>query len=202
MAGYSQQPERDDTDVIGKRIVAQIIDLLLIGMLSIAGLFLFALLRIGAGGSESALAGAMTGLGLMIAGLTPFAYNFVLEAFWDGYTVGKRLLGIKVVEEDGSKLSTSSAFIRSIPGVASFGWLAYLVALLSMATSDKRQRLFDRLAGTVVVTESPVNQTQQRQNRKTSQQQVNQNTSSDKQTRNRGQAQNRQVRSEKRQEEQ
>ncbi|MFB6204044.1 MAG: RDD family protein [Candidatus Nanohaloarchaea archaeon] len=153
MAGYSGPPERQDTDVIGSRVGAQIIDLLLIGFISFITIFIFAGIGAAAGGSESAIAGLFTGIGLLIATAALVGYSFILEAIWDGQTIGKRILGIKVVQEDGETLDTVSALIRNLPGVAAYSWIAYLVALLSMAASDRRQRLFDRLAGTVVVRE-------------------------------------------------
>lgn len=148
-------PTRDDTDVIGKRVGAQIIDIILMGIVFFVVLTVFGALG-GAAGPDSSVGGAISSIGVLLAIGLSLGYGFLLEGFWDGYTVGKKLLGIKAVNEDGSELSAVDAFIRNIPAPFSLGWLAYLVALLSMAESDKRQRLFDRLAGTVVVKEDSV----------------------------------------------
>lgn len=153
----SHPPERDDTDVIGARVLAQIIDLVLMVVLFL--LFLVALSF--TGGFISSLTGApgdgivdtFVDLGILIGGIAALAYGFVLEALWNGQTVGKRLAGIRVVSESGTRLSGGKALLRNIPAIASFAWISYLVALLSMAATDRRQRVFDSLAGTVVVRE-------------------------------------------------
>lgn len=150
-------PQRDDTDVVGARVLAQVVDLVLMVVVFFVFLFTFAF----TGGFLSGLVGtpgdglidALAGLGMLIGGVAALAYSFVLEALWNGQTVGKRLAGIRVVTETGERLTGGKAFVRNVPAIASFGWLSYLVALLSMAATDRRQRLFDSLAGTVVVRE-------------------------------------------------
>jgi uncharacterized RDD family membrane protein YckC len=68
-----------------------------------------------------------------------------------GQTVGKMALKIKVVNEaDGSPITYQAAFIRTILLVID-GLFAYLVGALLILTSDKNQRLGDRVAHTVVV---------------------------------------------------
>ncbi len=155
MKGFQGTPDRTDTDVIVKRAFAQVIDLFLIFALSFIVLIVLGTIGgvLGATGSSNAFASVFSTIGiLMMIGIL-LGYSFVLEAFWDGRTIGKRLLGLKVVKEDGSPVDIGSALIRNIPALVSLGWIAYLVALFSMAASDRRQRLFDRLAGTVVVQE-------------------------------------------------
>jgi uncharacterized RDD family membrane protein YckC len=98
------------------------------------------------------LAGAQSrGVGILIGLATPIAYGTILEGGWDGQTVGKRLLNIRVVKESGRACDYPSAFIRNVPALVQLGLLSYLVAFASMAATDKRQRLFDRAAQTVVV---------------------------------------------------
>lgn len=153
----SNPPQRDDTDVVGARVFAQVVDLFLMVVVFFAFLFGFAFtggfISGLAGGPSDGLVDALAGIGLLVGGLASLAYSFVLEALWDGQTVGKRLAGIRVVSETGERLTAGKAFVRNVPVLVSFTWLSYLVALLSMAASDRRQRVFDSLAGTVVVRE-------------------------------------------------
>lgn len=58
---------------------------------------------------------------------------------------------IRVVDENGSEASVGQAFVRNLPAIFNLGVLSLLVALAMMASTDRRQRLFDTLAGTVVV---------------------------------------------------
>ncbi len=55
----------------------------------------------------------------------------------------------------GLVLEAGKAFLRNIPVLVFFipyyGVFGYTAALISMAATDKRQRLFDRVAETVVV---------------------------------------------------
>ena len=136
-------PSRGDTDVIGKRVVAQVIDLILMIVVFIAAFFVITFTGgfiSGLTGGDGTIIDAFTGIGLLVGSAGSFGYSFILEALWDGQTVGKRLVGIRAVTEAGERITTSKALLRNIPAVASFGWLTYLVALLSMAATDRRQR--------------------------------------------------------------
>ncbi|GAA0455409.1 RDD family protein [Halococcus dombrowskii] len=151
MDGYPTRPTRDDTSVIGARIGAQIVDSIAVGLIVavISGVIG------GVGGAIGGDAGsAIGGIGLLLGAVAGFVYFFLLEGLWDGYTVGKKLFGIKVVEEDGAQCSLSSAFVRNLLEIID-GLFYYLIGFIAMAASDKRQRLGDRLAGTVVVRETP-----------------------------------------------
>lgn len=140
----------EHTDVLGKRIVAQILDLIAISFFSfIAAFFIGFISGLVSPGSE--LSGVATAFIYLAMFCILFAYNIGLEGYWNGQTLGKKLIGIKVVKENGDEIDWGSAIVRNIPGIFSFGALAYLVALLSIAMTDHRQRLFDTLANTVVV---------------------------------------------------
>lgn len=77
------------------------------------------------------------------------AYYIVSEAL-TGMTVGKRIVGIRVVTERGAHVGLGAAVIRNLlrPVDALF---FYLVGALFALASSRRQRLGDRAAGTVVV---------------------------------------------------
>jgi uncharacterized RDD family membrane protein YckC len=80
----------------------------------------------------------------------PF-YGGLLEGYWNGQTLGKRMLGIKVVNRDGHDPSVGQAVVRNLPAVILFSWLTSAVALAAMAMSNERQRVFDSVADTYVV---------------------------------------------------
>lgn len=84
---------------------------------------------------------------------SPFAllaYNIGLEGYY-GQTLGKRLRGIVVVNEDGSNVGWFGAIVRNllrfIDALPSF----YIVGVISAYLSDETQRIGDRLGSTVVV---------------------------------------------------
>jgi uncharacterized RDD family membrane protein YckC len=77
------------------------------------------------------------------------AYYTYLEGT-RGQTVGKMITRIKVVREDGGKIDMNQAFTRNILRIID-GLLFYLVGAVLIWRSDKKQRLGDSIAKTVVV---------------------------------------------------
>lgn len=128
-------PSIHDTNVVGARIGAQTIDI-------IAMLLQLAMVATLLGGGRS---------GFFLALLTLPLYGGLLEGYWNGQTLGKRALDIRVVDERGGEITFAQAFVRNLPAMLMPGWLAYVVALASMAVTDRRQRVFDQIAETVVV---------------------------------------------------
>lgn len=143
----SSEPEREDTDVIGARIGAQVVDSIAMTAILLLPIFLFGNL-----GSGEASSGGLAMVGILIGLGGAFFYHFLLEGYWGGQTVGKRLFGIKVVKEDGGPCDYAGAFVRNLLEMLD-GLFYYLIGFVAMAISDKRQRIGDRLAGTVVVKE-------------------------------------------------
>jgi len=79
-----------------------------------------------------------------------FFYYTILEGRY-GQTLGKYFCKIKVVKEDtGAQITYGEAAIRTILRIIDV-IIDYLVGAILIWTSDKRQRLGDRLAHTVVV---------------------------------------------------
>jgi uncharacterized RDD family membrane protein YckC len=84
--------------------------------------------------------------------LINFAYFIVMEAQMGG-TVGKLMLGLRVVKEGGGALDWQASIVRNILRIVdSIPFVVpYLLGAIFIWTSDKRQRLGDRVANTVVV---------------------------------------------------
>jgi uncharacterized RDD family membrane protein YckC len=134
---------------IGRRAVAVIVDgvVLLAAFLAI-GLLIGALTGgLVAGGFE------LTGMPAVIAMLAwtviGFGYFIGLEAR-SGQTLGKRLLGLRVVNEDGTPIEMSTSVVRNIIRIVD-GIFFYAVGAVSILVSGKKQRLGDHVANTVVV---------------------------------------------------
>jgi uncharacterized RDD family membrane protein YckC len=94
-----------------------------------------------------------TGAGLLIAGLLLFVYHGLAEGFW-GQTVGKRLCGIVVMGQDLKPCTMSQSVVRNLLRFAD-GILFYWVGLISLAVTDRWQRLGDLAGRTVVVRVKP-----------------------------------------------
>jgi len=77
------------------------------------------------------------------------AYFTYLEGS-KGQTIGKMVTKIKVVREDGGMINMNQAFTRNILRIID-GLLAYLIGAILIWRSEKKQRLGDSIAKTVVV---------------------------------------------------
>jgi len=78
-----------------------------------------------------------------------FLYWAVTEGL-RGQSLGKRLLGLKVVNLEGNKIGFSKAIIESL-GKAFLLPLDLIISLTIPRGREKRQRLFNHLSDTVVI---------------------------------------------------
>ena len=78
-----------------------------------------------------------------------FAYLVVMEATL-GATLGKFVVGIRVVKLDGTPMDFQASLLRNVLRIVD-GLFFYLVGAICVWTSPLKQRLGDRVAGTVVV---------------------------------------------------
>jgi hypothetical protein len=69
-------------------------------------------------------------------------------------TPGKRLLSLRVVQDDGAPLTLGSALLRNLLRFVDFLPVGYLFGLTSCMISSRFQRLGDLAAGTLVIYES------------------------------------------------
>ncbi len=141
---------------VWRRAVAVILDLIIIGSLTgpiwlNSGFFSPSTQTITTpGGTATAVVqfAANPWSGLLIAAI-PFIYFTLLEGLF-GATAGKMLLGLRVVQLDGSPITWREAIVRNLLRPID-EIVFYLVAAISVWNSPRRQRLGDRAADTVVV---------------------------------------------------
>ena len=146
--GVSGPPVALEVHVTGRRVLATIVDAIVFSVFFWVLAMLF--------GTSSAEAGefslSLGGLGTLIYVVGVFAYYLLLEGYL-GQTLGKMLLGIKVVREDnGGVPGLGAAALRTVLRIID-GILAYAVAFVSVLASQKNQRLGDMVAKTLVVRE-------------------------------------------------
>jgi uncharacterized RDD family membrane protein YckC len=100
------------------------------------------------------------GFGFMVITLAEFAigfaYSALLEGFWNGQTIGKRLFHLRVIDQDGLPLRIEQAWVRNLMRVVDALPFAYLVGGLSALSSPLMQRFGDRVAGTLVIRQTPL----------------------------------------------
>jgi uncharacterized RDD family membrane protein YckC len=72
-----------------------------------------------------------------LAAVVSFLYFWLLHAYWNGQTLGKKLFGMRVVQENGSRITVGQAAIRQLVA-------AVLDALCCLGLVDDAWILFDR----------------------------------------------------------
>ena len=88
---------------------------------------------------------------LIIMIIFPLLYFILLEnGVGKGQTIGKRILGIKVVNEVGVHPSIFQTFVRLFTRFLDLG-VCHVIGLIAIYTSKENQRIGDRLAKTYVV---------------------------------------------------
>lgn len=124
---------------LGDRIGAFLIDSLLIGAY---------ILATGYGLGESGV-GSMWIFGLFF--LPAFFYHLICEIFFNGQSVGKKQLNIKVVRLDGTPATIGGYILRWILRPIDISLFSGAVAIVCIVVSSKNQRLGDMAGGTTVV---------------------------------------------------
>ncbi|MEO9885075.1 MAG: RDD family protein [Balneola sp.] len=78
-------------------------------------------------------------------------YHLTMEIIWNGYTVGKWLIGIRVVKLDGTRPSVSNYLIRWLIRLFEITMTSGVVAFFTLLLNGKGQRLGDIAAKTCVI---------------------------------------------------
>jgi uncharacterized RDD family membrane protein YckC len=132
-------PEGTGPELDNRRVAAGLVDLAV----------LFA-----AGTALVLLTGGLTTATTVLALGWTLYYFFALES-GAGQTLGKKLLGIRVVRADGRPAGTKEIAVRTVLRIVD-GFAFYGVGLTAMlVTGKRRQRLGDLAAGTVVTAAAP-----------------------------------------------
>jgi len=140
----------------GIRLLAWLIDFLVLLFLSfiiglISGFFIaFLLIYVSIISADSSI---VTSLSNFISGFIGFSVNLLyFTLFWSSKfqgTPGKILLGLKIVDANGNKISYSTALIRYISTIISSLLLG--IGYLLIIFDGKKQALHDKFASTYVI---------------------------------------------------
>lgn len=134
---------------IGDRILAHLID----GVVIVAYFFLILFIFLGLDLFED---DSLLFLFFMTAGLPPFVYHLLFETFWNGQSIGKKIMRIRVVKLDGSKPTFSNYLLRWLLRLIDISIASGGVALITILLNGKGQRLGDIAATTTVITEKKI----------------------------------------------
>jgi len=133
---------------VGDRILGRIIDWLVL-----AGYVILLLAVIGFGNIEGFFSGFPWVV--ILFALPVVFYDLLCEIFFNGQSAGKKAMGIKVINLAGDQPSLGQYLLRWAFRLVDFSLSSGLVAVIMVAASDKKQRLGDLVAGTVLVKTKP-----------------------------------------------
>ncbi len=132
---------------LGTRLVAGLIDAVLLAMVGLAiGVVALVLLV----GGASDISGPVI---FATMALLPVAGPLWFELRWHGQTPGKRLLQLRVVTASGTPARAGHLLLRNALRLVDFLPFGYFFGLSSAFASSQNQRIGDLVAGTLVVRE-------------------------------------------------
>lgn len=129
------------------RALSALIDITVIFLLYVVGLMLWA-------ATLTQFDGALSGAILIIfTVLVMVGYPMAFETATRGRSVGKIIMGLRVVSDDGGPERFRQALFRALASVVEIWMLAGSPAVICSIFSSKAKRVGDIFAGTVVVSE-------------------------------------------------
>ena len=132
-----------------RRFAAYLIDLGVLALMIVGLLIASFFLAASSNGS-----GAVMGLALVAFFVLSWGYGAFCEGLFNGRTIGKACLGIRVVSDRGVPISGAQAVLRNLVGsIDGLFPFFFQFGLISMTLSRRFQRLGDLAAGTMVVRE-------------------------------------------------
>jgi uncharacterized RDD family membrane protein YckC len=136
---------------LGSRILAYLIDMVVVVAGILAGAFAVALL----GEASDVVVPDWVALTIVLVLLPGWwlGYFIAFETLWRGRTLGKAALGLRVVTREGAPVRFRHAAIRALLGLVDFFVLSGFFAVVFILLTRDNQRLGDLVAGTLVLRE-------------------------------------------------
>lgn len=87
-----------------------------------------------------------------------FLYMLIVPILWYGYTVGKRIMGIRIVRVDGKKIGIGTMLLRYLVAALvyaiTFG-IGFIVSAFMVGIRKDHRAIHDFIAGTYVTSNKP-----------------------------------------------
>lgn len=99
------------------------------------------------------------GLFLLVLFLVWWFYGVVCDMLLNGQTLGKKIVGIRAVRDNGSPITLDASIVRNLLLAADFLPFFWVGGGLSMVLTKNSRRLGDLVAGTMVIYQQKVNRT-------------------------------------------
>lgn len=142
---------------IGSRGAAAMVDTMIQGVaLVVVVLAGSAAVGIGASLAPLGRSGGVALVALLVLALFAITngYYMLFEILWSGQTPGKRLVGVRVLRENGYSIRPIDAVIRNVVRIVDWLPMLYGIGVLTMLLNKRSRRLGDFASGTIVVREA------------------------------------------------
>ena len=133
---------------IGSRFYAALIDTALLTLISLVGYYVNRQFISELG---DIVGNWLSALGGVIVFALFWGYYIAFEVTTNGQSVGKRVLGLRVIKEGGYPIGFADAAIRNLVRIVDFLPFFYGVGLICMLANKNWRRLGDLAAGTLVI---------------------------------------------------
>lgn len=87
-----------------------------------------------------------------------FLYMVIVPILWYGYTVGKRIMGIRIVRMDGKKLGIGTMLLRYLVAALVYAitlGIGFIVSAFMVGIRKDHRSIHDFIAGTYVTSNKP-----------------------------------------------
>ncbi|WP_028782363.1 RDD family protein [Thalassobacillus devorans] len=126
--------------------------------------------RLGARIMDSILMGVVAGIisAILFGEFAPDDYNpvdgigvlylLLLPLFWYGYTVGKRLTGVRIVKTNGENVGIGKMLLRELVGGLVYAFtlgIALIVSAFMVGLREDKRGIHDFIGGTYVTHDPP-----------------------------------------------
>jgi len=128
---FEEKPKRDHAELadLGQRFLAMIIDGFIVGVVV-------------------SLLSRMGAAGFALSFICSVVYTWYFLTRYDGQTLGKKVMHIRVIRKDGQPIDDATAIVRAV--AYHISWVI-VIGILWATWDSQHQGWHDKLAGTVVV---------------------------------------------------
>lgn len=134
---------------VGARIVGQLLDIMVLVSYSVV---LYYILDLSGLGERFDDMDNWSVVAIMILLFSPVIfYTLLLESLWDGQTIGKKVMKMKVIKIDGYQAGFGDYLIRWLFRLIEVLIGNGIIGLLAIIFNNKNQRIGDMAAGTAVI---------------------------------------------------
>lgn len=134
---------------LGERIVARIIDYAIFLLIFILTLIVSSLTR-----SDTASNVSTVVIYIVYGSLYVF-YDLVCEVFFNGQSIGKKIMKIKVISLNGARPTIGQYLLRWLFRLVDFALTLDMCGLITAAVTENNQRVGDIVAGTTLIRTKP-----------------------------------------------